>query len=159
MTKSVMIEIDESTKDIMLELEENIMQSIHANFISMINQSLNEQVNQIEQINESIEDEMEEVREEINSATKPVATMARDVEDTLRSVVMLDKQFKAQMEVLQSLQNGLLETTQKELETLFTQFKQQNNELFQKSLEQFKQKHVQVEIKSNQLWRTVTKVR
>lgn len=144
MTKSVMIEIDESTKDIMAELEESIIKSIQRSFSSSIAKSINDQASQIQQINEIVQAEMENMRDEISSSIKPVSRMSRDVEDTLRSVTKLEKQYNAQMQALQSFQNGQLETIQKELSNLFNGMEQQNTKLFQVGLENFKNKNSQL---------------
>lgn len=141
MTKSVMIEIDESTKDIMSELEESIMQSIQTSFSSSIEKSINNQASQIQQINETVQVEIENMRDEITSSIKPITRMSRDVEDTLRGVTKLEKQYKAQMEALQTLQNGQLETIQKEISNIFNEFEQQNTQFFQKGLDHFKNKN------------------
>ena len=144
MTKSVMIEIDESTKDIMAELEESIIKSIQRSFSSSIAKSINDQASQIQQINEIVQAEMDNMRDEISSSIKPVSRMSRDVEDTLRSVTKLEKQYNAQMQALQSIQNGQLETIQKELSNLFNGIEQQNTKLFQVGLENFKNKSSQL---------------
>ncbi|MEK5208103.1 hypothetical protein [Psychrobacillus sp. FSL H8-0510] len=144
MTKSVMIEIDESTKDIMSELEESIIKSIQRSFSSSIEKSINDQASQIQQINEIVQAEMENMRDEISSSIKPISRVSRDVEDTLRSVTKLEKQYNVQMQALQSLQNGQLETIQKELSNLFNGMEQQNTKLFQVGLDNFKNKNSQL---------------
>jgi len=144
MTKSVMIEIDESTKDIMSELEESIMKSIQRSFSSSIEKSINNQARQIQQINELVQVEMENMRDEISSSIKPVSRMSRDVEDTLRSVTKLEKQYNAQMQVVQSLQNEQFEKLQKELSNLLNGMEQQNTKLFQEGLDNFENKNSQL---------------
>ena len=141
MTKSVMIEIDESTKDIMSELEESIMQSIQTSFSSSIEKSINNQTSQIQQINETVQVEIENMRDEIVSSIKPITRISRDVEDTFRSVTKLEKQYKVQMEALQTLQSGQLETIHKEISNIFNEFEQQNTKFFQEGLDHFKNKN------------------
>lgn len=141
MTKSIMIEIDESTKDIMSELEESIMQSIQTSFSSSLEKSINNQASQIQQINETVQVEIENMRDAIVLSIKSIPRMSRDVEDTLRSVTKLEKQYKAQMEALETLKNGQLETIQKGISNILNEFEQQNTKFFQDGLDHFKIKN------------------
>lgn len=137
MTKSVMIEIDESTKDIMSELEESIMESIKKSFSSSIEKSIKDQAGKIQQINEIVHAEMENMKDEVSLSFKPISRMSRDVEDTLRSVMKLEKQYTTQMQAVQTLQHEQLEIIQKELSGLIYEFEKQNADLFKEGLDSF----------------------
>ncbi|MGI2329333.1 hypothetical protein [Planococcus sp. YIM B11945] len=133
-----MIEIDESTKDIMSELEESIMESIKKSFSSSIEKSIKDQTGKIQQINEIVHAEMENMKDEVTLSFKPISRMSRDVEDTLRSVMKLEKQYTTQMQAVQTLQHEQLEIIQKEISSLIYEFEKQNADLFKEGLDNFK---------------------
>ncbi|WP_107841248.1 hypothetical protein [Metasolibacillus meyeri] len=103
MTKSLMIEIDEATKDIMTELQDGLTKNIESRISSSIQSVMQRQERSIKEIEYILQGQLLTVSTNIESTKKPITRMVRDVEHSMKLLMDVEKLQKEQAQQLSNI--------------------------------------------------------
>lgn len=111
MTKSLLVEIDDATKDIMFDIQEGLTKNIGDGISNSLDSVIKEQRRNTQELQGLLTSQLAGVSSEITSSKKPMSRLSRDVEDIISLIMKLEKEWKekiAQLELKQNTQSDLV---------------------------------------------------
>ncbi|MFF5995196.1 hypothetical protein AAGS61_10615 [Lysinibacillus sp. KU-BSD001] len=103
MNKSLMIEIDEATKDIMTELQDGLTKNIESGISNILQSVMQRQERSIKEIEEILQGQLLTISTNIESTKKPITRMAHDVEQSMKILMGVEKLQKEQTQQLTNI--------------------------------------------------------
>lgn len=135
-----MIEIDEATKDIMTELQDGLTKNIETGISNSLQSVMKQQQRSIEQIEDILKLQLSTVSADLEATKKPITRLARDVEETIRLVMKLEKLQNDQADQLTNLRQQQIESIQQVINQMLSKLSKTHEEALAKSIQSFEGK-------------------
>ena len=137
MAKSLLIEIDEATKDIMTELQDSLTKNIETGISNSLQSVIQQQQRSISQIEDILELQLSTVLEDLGATKKPITRIARDVEEIIHLVMKLEKLQIDQADQLTNLRQQQIESIQQHINQMIGDLSKTQAEVLAKGIQSF----------------------